>query len=353
MSTSGQPKMADLVFEGGGVKGIGLAGAYSALEEQGWTFSNVAGTSAGAITAALVAAGYTAEELKKEILELDFKAFMDKAWEDKFKLRTISILKDLGIYEGKFFEQWMAGKLAAKGVETFGDLIVDPDEPDARYRFRLHVVVSDVTQRRMLVLPDDAESLGVAPEDMSVAKAVRMSMSIPFFFEPVEWHNPKTNRVHVITDGGMLSNYPVWLFDCPPGEEPEWPTFGMMLVEPNPRESVAERLPAPEKTRRGAKGVVEFVSALAHTMMEFHDRMYVEKAEFARTIPIPTLGVGTTEFDLERERALELYDSGHASAEAFLATWDFDAYIEKFRSGRKVGGRRDELAKELSAEHVT
>ena len=350
MSTSG-PKMADLVFEGGGVKGIGLAGAYSVLEEQGWTFSNVAGTSAGAITAALVAAGYTAAELKEEVLALDFAAFQDEGWEEKVPIfdRTVSILKDLGIYEGNFFEQWMAEKLAAKGVETFGDLVVDGDETDLRYRYRLHVVVSDITQRRLLVLPDDAATLGIVPEELSVARAVRMSMSIPFFFEPVEHVNPNTNRVHTIVDGGMLSNFPVWLFDCADGEVPEWPTFGMLLVEPSHRKSVAERLPDPEKTRHGAKGVAAFVAALAHTMMEFHDRMYVEKAEFARTIPIDTLGVGTTEFDLPRERALKLYDSGRASAEAFLATWDFDAYIEKFRSGKKVAGRRDELAKELGA----
>jgi NTE family protein len=142
----------------------------------------------------------------------------------------------------------------------------------------------------------------------------------------------------------------VRLFDSPPGEEPAWPTFGLLLVEANPRASVAERLPAPERTQRGARGVVGYVKSLAHTMMEFHDRMYVEKADFARTIPIDTLGVGTTEFDLSRERALLLYDSGRQAAEQFLADWDFDSYIAKFRSGRAPAGRRKEIATELRAE---
>jgi NTE family protein len=352
MSSSGRTNRADLVFEGGGVKGIGLAGAFSVLAEQGWEAMNIAGTSAGAITAALVGAGYTAEELKTEVLELDFNRFQDKGWEDKlpFIEKTVSLLKDLGLYEGKFFQNWMAERLAAKGKRTFGDLVVDPEERDLRYRYKLHVVASDVTQRRLLVLPRDAASLGVEPDELEIAYAVRMSMSMPFFFEPVQHVNPKTNRVHTIVDGGMLSNFPIWLFDTPPGEEPGWPTFGMLLVEANHKVSVAERLPEPEHTRRGAGGLVAFVKALAHTTMEFHDRLYVEKADFARTIPIDTLGVRTTEFDLPRERALELYESGRKAAETFLADWDFEAYIAKFRSGRARAGRRREIASELQAE---
>ena len=67
-------KRVDLVFEGGGVKGIGLAGAVSTLLDRGFQPQNLAGASAGAITAALVAAGYTPQELKRIILELDYRA---------------------------------------------------------------------------------------------------------------------------------------------------------------------------------------------------------------------------------------------------------------------------------------
>lgn len=56
---------ADAVFEGGGVKGIGLVGAIAVAEEYGYRFVNVAGSSAGAIVAALLAAGYSAAEIKK------------------------------------------------------------------------------------------------------------------------------------------------------------------------------------------------------------------------------------------------------------------------------------------------
>ncbi len=69
------------------------------------------------------------------------------------------------------------------------------------------------------MLPRDArEQLGIDPDELEIATAVRMSMSIPMFFDPVVHRNP-TNRddEHVIVDGGLLSNFPIWLFDSPPG----------------------------------------------------------------------------------------------------------------------------------------
>lgn len=337
----------DLVLEGGGVKGLGLAGAYSVLEERGFEARNIAGTSAGAITAALIAADYTADELKEIIVSLDFTQFKDEGWEDKVLLfhRTASLLLDQGIYEGKQFLEWMRGLLAAKGIHTFRDLIVEEFEDDPKYRWRLQVIASDVTGRRLLVLPRDAELLGLDPDELAVAEAVRMSMSIPFFFEPVRIENAKEEREHIIVDGGMLSNFPVWLFDCATDEEPEWPTFGLLLVEPEPEKSVSVRLTM--ERDRGVSALIDYVKAMAQTMMEAHDRMYVQQAEWARTIGIPTLGVGTTEFDITRERALALYDSGRSATEKFLETWDFDAYVQVFRTGKDVPRRRDIVAQLL------
>jgi NTE family protein len=337
----------DLVLEGGGVKGIGLAGAYSVLEEQGYEPQNVAGTSAGAITAALIAARYSSAELKEIVLSLDFKQFEDKAWEDRLPVidRSASILLDQGIYEGKRFYEWIKGLLAQKGVYTFADLVDEEFADDPRYRSRLQVIASDVTSRRLLVLPRDAEVFGLKPDALEVAEAVRMSMSIPIFFEPVRLKDPVTSLKHVIVDGGMLSNFPVWLFDCGTDEAPEWPTFGLLLVEQDPKTPISQRIPA-EKRDWGVAPMIAYIKSMAHTMMEAHDRIYLEKAEYARTIPIPTLGVGTTDFELSRERAEALYESGRDAAEKFLATWDFDAYIAEFRSGKKHS-RRDDLTAEL------
>ncbi len=348
MAAEQTDRYVDLVCEGGGVKGIGLAGAFATLEERGYKPQNVAGTSAGAITAALIAAGYSSAEIKDIVFGLDFRQFEDKGWEDRIPVADVplSILLDQGIYEGNRFLEWMRELLAAKGVHTFADLRTEFADP--KYTSRLQVIVSDISARELLVLPRDADKLGIDSQELEVATAVRMSMSIPIFFEPVKVMNERTNHEHVLVDGGMLSNFPVWLFDCSDEEEPDWPTFGLLLVEPDPRTPITERLPAPEHAPRGARGVIALLSSMLHTMMEAHDRLYVQKAEFARTIPIPTLGIGTTEFNLGHDRALALYDSGRTAAEQFLKTWDFAAYVTAFRKG-KTHPRRDDITRELAA----
>jgi NTE family protein len=340
-------ELADLVFEGGGVKGIGLAGAFAALEQRGFEHKSVAGASAGAITAALVAAGYRAAELDAILTKIPFPEFKDTGWEDRVPLigKAVTILLERGIYEGRFFQTWIQSLLEAKGVTRFGD-IVDEDAEKPQNRWRLRVIASDVTHRRMLVLPNDAEHLGIEPDELEIAYAVRMSMSIPVFFEPVVHRNPRTGEQHLIVDGGMLSNFPVWLFDAE-GRDPRWPTFGLLLVEPDPKVPIGHRLEGDEHgAERGS--VIDYFKSLASTMMAAHDRLYVEKATYARTIPIPTLGVGTTEFDITPARVSSLYDSGHEAASRFLDQWDFAAYIEEFRRGKEHSRRRD-LVRELAA----
>jgi len=316
--------MADAVFEGGGVKGIGLVGAVAVAEERGYQWVNVAGTSAGAIVAALLAAGYKAAEMKKEIMdELDYNSFKDTSILDRIPLvgPVASLIFEKGIYEGKFCENWMRKLLRKKNVETFNDLIIEEYKDDDRYRFKLQVIASDISQGRMLVLPQDIAAFGIRPEDLNVAAAVRMSMSIPFFFEPVTLRNIKTNQVSYIVDGGLLSNFPVWLFDAE-GSIPDWPTFGFKLVEPE------------EGTPHRVRGPVSLLAALFSTMMEAHDARYIEDAQFVRTIPIPTLGVSTTEFDISRGKSEALYQSGREAAEKFFATWNFADYVDKYRRGK-------------------
>jgi NTE family protein len=329
----------DLVCEGGGVKGIGLAGAFAAIEQRGFVPRSVAGTSAGAITAALIAAGYTSAELDDILLKVPFASFKDKDWMDKIPLvgRGASVAFKLGIYEGKAFQRWITQLLERKGVTRFGQL-ADQKAEDPANRYRLRVIASDVTHRRMLVLPDDAAHLGIEPDELEIAYAVRMSMSIPVFFEPVIHKNKATGEKHVIVDGGMLSNFPVWLFDSH-GRDPRWPTFGLMLVEPEPRKPIGHRIAGD-----GAESntLVDFVKSLALTMMAAHDRLYIEQATYARTIPIPTLGVGTTEFDITPDRIRAIYDSGHTAASDFLDRWDFKKYIEEYRRDRDHP-RRDTL----------
>ncbi len=325
----------DLVFEGGGVKGIGLAGAFFELYAQGHRPACVAGTSAGAITAALVAAGYSGEELKALVLDdMHFPLFADKPrlhWMGGAG-EAIDVLKDRGLHSGDYFLDWIRGRLAAKGLTTFGQLRDDSAKGTPR-EYRLRVIASDLTDHAMLVLPQDAIKLGIEPDELPVAEAVRMSMSIPIFFDPVIRTNAHDGRKHMIVDGGMLSNYPIWLFDAAPDTAPRFPTFGMLLVAPHQDDPLLPDPPAAAPGQDGMPSPIGYVKAIADTMMQAHDRLYVEQANFVRTIPIPTGGVTTTQFDITPEQTQQLFQSGRAAAQTFLGTWNFDAYKAKFRSG--------------------
>jgi len=305
---------ADLVFEGGGVKGIGLVGAYRVIEEQGYVPANIAGTSAGSIVGALVAAGYSAAEMQTIIDALDYEKFKDPSLVDRLPLigKLINILAEDGIYKGDSAEAWMRDLLANKGIHTFRDLIVGGYTED-RYKYKLNVVTADLTNGRLVVLPQGIAAYGLDPDELEVAKAVRMSMSIPFFFEPV------VLKGCYFVDGGLLSNFPIWLFDSPPGVAPEWPTFGVKLIEPG------------QSGPNQIDGPIDFIAAMVRTMLEAHDKLHVENDDVPRTMMVPTGDVHTTDFGITSTQRAKLYQAGVDTARTFFQTWDFDTYKEAQR----------------------
>ena len=120
---------ADLVLEGGGVKGIALVGAISVLMERGYTFERVAGTSAGSIVGALVAAGFTADELTSTVKAVDYSQFQDgRPWDNVIVGKLVDLLEHDGVYDGDYLKSWLAEQLATKNMTTFATMpYVDPD----------------------------------------------------------------------------------------------------------------------------------------------------------------------------------------------------------------------------------
>lgn len=314
---------ADAVFEGGGMKAIGLVGALTVAESLGYRWVNVAGSSAGAIVAALVAAGYRAEELARIIRQTDFRRFQDPPPWGRIPLMGpfLSLLIDKGLYRGDALEDWISSLLEAKGVRTFADLELKPepglDVREPRFRYRLQVIAADITRGRMLILPRDAGVYGLDPGRLSVARAVRWSASLPFFYRPGRVRG-QDGTCYYVVDGGLLSNFPVWLFDVP--GPPPWPTFGFHLVDPEL-----------EGKPRTIRGPVSLLSAMVATMLEAHDARHVEEKDFVRTIAIPTLGVTTMDFDISPARAEALFAAGRQAAADFLDAWDFPRYVQQYR----------------------
>ena len=323
---------ADAVFEGGGVKGIGLVGAISEIEKAGYVFENLAGTSAGAIVASLLAVGYSAAEIKNELERLHYNDFRDEGLLDQLGLfgKSLSIGFEYGIYEGEFFEDWLERLLVVKGKTTFGQ--IKTKYKDDKYKYKFQAIAADISDRRLLVLPNDLKLFGINPDGFSISRAVRMSMSIPFFFEPVELRDT-SGRKHFIVDGGLLSNYPVWLLDDG-SDDPPWPTFGFKLMERDKRELQKAK-------RKPINNPISFLKAIVGTMLDAHDSYHISKSkgDYDRTIGIPTVitidnmdkEIGTTDFSITPEESQALYENGVEVAKKFLETWDFDEWKEKYR----------------------
>jgi NTE family protein len=294
------------VFEGGGVKGIALAGAIQGAMQAGVTFDQVAGTSSGAIAAAFLAAGYCGDEMKQMIIETPFRSFLQRsAW---FDTRLFGPMVRLwfkkGLYSGHALEQWVQDKLKAKHIRTFGDLPKN----------QLRIVASDITNGKLIVLPDDISQYGMKPESLSIARAVRMSASIPYFFDPVRLYALRTRSAsrlpsHVIptyiVDGGLLSNFPLWIFDQQ-HKSSNTPVIGFQLVGRN------------EFKSRHIRGPLSMMQALIETMLSAHDERYIEHENRLRTVKIPTLGVRSTQFEISKSTSIALYRSGQDAAERFF-----------------------------------
>lgn len=306
MSAQADSMFYDGVFEGGGVRGIGLAGALSVFEAAGYQPYSVAGTSAGAIVSTLVASGYTAAEIKQIIMGIDFSKFEDPPLIGRIPRlgSIIDLIRHYGLYKGDYFHNLMRNLLAAKGVHTFHDLILSETAQDERYRYKVRVVTSDIVQGTMVVLPTDAAKYGVNPDDLDVSLAVRMSMSIPFFFYPVQqWGS-------YFVDGGLLSNYPLELFDS--GGPPLYPTIGFLMYEPDtPRDALS----LPNKIT----GPFSAFEAMLKTAANARDTWYMDQDKLARTVRMDSLGIQATDFQITRTQSEALFNAGVEAAQQFLA----------------------------------
>ncbi|MDC8974897.1 patatin-like phospholipase family protein [Mycobacterium marinum] len=304
----------DLVCEGGGVRGIGLVGAVDALAEAGYEFPRVAGSSAGAIVAAMVAALQTAGEPLSRLAEimrtLDYRKFLDRNLIGHIPLigGGLSLLVSDGVYRGAYLEQLLAGLLADLGVHTFGDLRTG-EQPE-QFAWSLVVTASDLSRRRLVRIPWDLDSYGLDPDEFSVARAVHASSAIPFVFEPV--------RVRGATwvDGGLLSNFPVALFDRADGE-PRWPTFGIRL-------SARPGIPP----TRPVHGPVSLGIAAIETLVSNQDNAYIDDpCTVQRTIFVPADGVSPIDFDITSEQRDALYRRGLQAGRKFLQSWNYADYL--------------------------
>jgi NTE family protein len=329
-------KPADLVLSGGGVKGIGLVGAVVALMDAGYRAQRVSGTSAGAIVGAVVAAAAMGdqlgpEEVKELALQLDYHKFTDPGTLEHLPVLgpSLAVLRGTGVYKGDYAHDWVRSQLQNLGVRTFGDLAIRDDGLPAEQRYKLVVMVADVTTGQLVRLPWDYRRVyGLDPDEQSVADAVRASMSIPFFFRPITLTG-STGLTSTLVDGGIVSNFPIDSLDRGDGRRPRWPSFGVTVL-PNLPEGNDRVIPALAPIR--LLGRPHLLESVITTALVGRDQAYLSQPWVShRTIRVDSTDVGFLDFDISDNEIEALYGKGYSAAEKFLAGWDWDDYLERFR----------------------
>jgi NTE family protein len=218
-----------------------------------------------------------------------------------------------GLYAGNHVRSFVAEHLADHGVHTFADLRDDDPEsalpPGQRYKVVVHA--SDVSRSRLLRLPWDYDPLfGLDPDTQSVADAVRASASIPFFFTPVKLRPASGGEPSWIVDGGLMSNYPINVFDRTDGRPPRWETVGIRL---------SAELTANAVTRE-VHGLLTLTEGILSALVNWSDLAHVDESSvIARTIFVDTTGYKSTNFHITRDEQDQLYENGRAAATKWLA----------------------------------
>lgn len=287
----------DLVAEGGGTRGIAYPGALAVFEEHGWEPQKVAGTSAGAIVAGLLACGARAKDLLEILSSTDFRKFVDR----RPLLCIWDTFTHLGLCRGDAFERWFE--------DLVGDVVVSETE------IPLTVFAVDAQNRETLRF--DATHY----PQMTVASAVRCSMSIPLMFRPVRW-TELDGTERVVVDGGMTDNFPIECFDVH-DRAPRWPTIGFLLDE-------EESAPKP------IRNVIDHGLALISlSRVAPQKRLTLHNAY--RTVRIPDGGISWLNFSLSADEKDRLVANGRLAAYEFLAAWEqrggFEWYVKAFRGG--------------------
>lgn len=345
---------ADGVFRGGGVKGLAIAGALQGFAAhprrpiKRWV--NVAGASAGAIIASFLAVkGPDAvSELGPVLTDMPAPSFQDFPPGGELLGGVPNLFfRGHGLAHGEAFRKWFDELL---GHATFAQVKGPPEQGS-----RLKLTAVDVTNSQLLLLPDDlpryrlpGEKVAIDPDSFPIASATRMSMSIPYFFEPIELvrdqvrvTGPEDGAVAVgavvdrsvaqdagatfeelsdppkalIVDGGTLSNFPVWIFDVDPsqgGQLPKRFTFGFTLTGGRGVAGGAGFL------RKISPWPVRFGADIFHAALNAWDNRFQSHSTNVRTVTISAGDVGTTEFDLSPERKEWLVQSGRKAAAHFL-----------------------------------
>ena len=314
------PKYENLVFEGGGIRGIAYAGVLKELENSGIIkdIERVGGTSAGAITALMISLGYSSNEIYGIISETKFQKFNDG--EFIFFGGLTRLNGKYGWYKGNKFTRWLEKIIEAKT----GNGEITLKELEEKNFKKLYVTGTCLNQQKLLVF-----SAETYPE-MKVKDAVRISMSVPLYFEAVfidsvgkVYNNYKKDKnLDIVVDGGILGNFPIFLFDSTFLDSdnqkiriPNFKTIGIRLDsdEQIKSDSIDKELVPIEINR-----ISDYLTAFYTIILENLNRNQLIPEDWERTISVSSVGIGPKIKKLSSEQKMSLIKSGETHTLNFL-----------------------------------
>jgi len=318
----------NLVMEGAGVKGFAYAGALQVLDSIGVLkdIQRVAGTSVGAIQGALLAVGYSSNEIIELTAHIPLKRFNDGGW---MLAGGISRLRNqFGWYKGEKIAKWMEELIAAKtgnGHITFSELHALNNEKGYK---DLYITGTDLTYQTLRVFSYENYP------DMRICDAVRISLSIPLYYRAVlmddsgriykRQGNPQ-QQLHVMVDGGVLSNYPIFLFDSARYvnniytevktrfENPE--TLGLMMEMP---EQIQYNRQQPGVYPFTIYTMNDYLRALYHTLIDKANPEATHPGSMRRTITINSMNLSGRVRKLPKKTIMALVENGREGTRRFF-----------------------------------
>ncbi|HEX6333651.1 MAG TPA: patatin-like phospholipase family protein, partial [Flavisolibacter sp.] len=319
----GQHGVQNLVFEGAGIRGIAYAGAITELEHRDMLagVKRVGGTSAGAITAMAIAIGYSASELATVINSTSYKKFNDGRFLVFGGMNRLN--RYYGWYRGRQVERWLGELMQYKT----GDPDITFEELKQRGYRDLYVTGTSITQQRSIVFSHETHPR------MRVIDAVRISLSIPLYFEAVfitpegqvVRHPRSKEGLDVMIDGGIIANFPIRMFDSSrymgdPGSNSFRVNSSTIGFRIDREEQIRNDDSAGNRLAGMATGnFPQYLQAFYNLIMESLNRQKLTPEDWQRSVSISDGNLGPRIRKLRKDEIDLLFRNGQEATRAYLS----------------------------------
>ncbi len=319
-SVAQKPVINNLVFEGGGMRGISYCGALSVLEDKGLMAGilKTGGTSAGALTAMCVAVGYTAHEMNDILNNTRYSSLKDGF----FLCGPARLKKYYGWYKGNKLTDWIGKMLEHKT----GNADISFAQMYQLGFKELTVAVNSINEQKVVYLNRHNYP------DMKVKDAVRASMGIPLYFTATFFDSSgkrikkpgrqQMQHLNVYTDALLTGNFPIRMFDSVYLENEALQIKynpGTLAFRIDDSLQIMNDYAAHGKFRpMPVTGLKTYLIAIKKMVLETANRSNLMSADWQRTISIEDADISPYIKKMKAATIQLLYNKGKMAAEAYF-----------------------------------